>query len=137
MLLAAGSTNFDNDLGKVQWMVRIAESSSNLAPKLGHPILSKNFFKYSSSGNQIVAFYKDFYKSLIWSVLTDNVSSSVLNSIKQQSFISPTLTTTGFSPEYAMYKQIFEEVHMSPNNFVRIIKINWNAAQKLAGVTKN
>ncbi len=137
ILLARGSTQFDNDLGKVQWMVRIAESSSNLAPKLGHPILSKNFFKYSPSGNQIMAFYKDFYKSLIWSLLTDNVSTTVLDNIKQQSFISPTLTTVGFPPEYAMYKQIFQEVHMSPNSFVRIVKINWNAAQKLAGVSKN
>lgn len=136
VLLGQGSSNFDNDLGKVQWMVRIAEASGNLAQQLGHPILGKNYFSYTPDGSQITGYIGSFYKSLIWALMTDNVSSTVLGNLKQQQIVSSSITTTGYSSDAALYKQIFQEVFMSSNSFIRIVKINWNAAQKYLGVTK-
>ena len=135
ILLGQGSSQFDNDLGKVQWMVRIAEARGNLAQEVGHPIVAKNFFTYASNG-QISGYAHDFFKSLIWSLMTDNVSSNVLSSFEQQQVVSSSITTTGFPAQYVMYKQIFQEMFMTNNNFIRIVKINWNAAQRLVGVTK-
>lgn len=136
ILLGQGSSNFDNDLGKVQWMVRIAEASGNLAQQVGQPIIGKNFFTYTPDGSQITGYTGAFYQSLIWSLMTDNVSTTVLNGFKQQNVVSSTITTTGFPSKYLIYKQIFQEMYTTSNSFVRIVKINWNAAQKLVGVVR-
>lgn len=137
VLLAAGSNQLDNDIGKVQWMVKIAEDNGNIATQLGHPIISKNFFQYASDGKTIMAYDKDFFKSLIWSIMTrPDVGTNVISAFKGQPIVSSTLTTTGFAPGYAVYSQIFQQVHMSQNSFVSITKINWDAAERLVGVHK-
>ena len=137
VLLAAGQTGLDNDIGKVQWMVKIAEDNGNLATQLGHPIQSKNFFKYASDGKSILGYDKDFFKSLIWAIMTGpGVSSQVVSSFKQQNVVKDTVTSTGFAPGYGIYSQIFVQAHMSQNQFVRVMKIDWNAAEKLVGVSK-
>ena len=135
VLLGMGSSNYDNDLGKVQWMVRIASASGNLAQQLGHPIIDSNYFTYTSDGSQITGYDGAFYSSLIWALMTDNVSPTVLNNIKQQSVVSSTLTTTGYASNAALYRSIFQEVFMSQYSFIRIVKINWNLAQKYLGVS--
>ena len=137
VLLAAGSTQLDNDIGKVQWMVKIAEDDGNLATQLGHPILSKNFFNYASDSKSILSYDKDFFKSLIWSIMTrPEVGTSIINSFKGQQVVSSTLTTTGFAPGYAMYSQIFQQVHLSHWSFLSVTKINWDAAERLVGVPR-
>lgn len=137
ILLAAGSINLDNDIGKVQWMVKIAAENSNLAPALGHPILTKNFFKFASDGTSIVSYANDFYKSLIWDLMTGpGVSTTVVNHLTSQSFIQNPAPSTGWPAQYSVYSQIFTLAHMSTNQFVQVVHINWNAAERLVGVSK-
>jgi dolichyl-diphosphooligosaccharide--protein glycosyltransferase len=138
VLLAAGQTGLDNDIGKIQWMIKIAEASGNLDKDLNNPILSKNFFKYAPDQVSIQGYDKDFFKSLIWAIMTDGVDESVLNGFKGNAIVKDTLPgyTTGFAPGYEIYRQIFVESHMSANKFVRVMKIDWDAAERLVGVSR-
>ena len=136
VLTAAGSTSIDNDIGKVQWMVKIAEASGTLDKTLGHPILSKNFFKYDTDGKTITSYANDFFKSLIWAFMTDGVDSQTLQGFQSNYLVKSTLTTTGYAPGYEIYRQVFQPVFMSNNAFLRVIKIDWNLAGKLFGVAK-
>ena len=145
VLLAAGQQGLDNDLGKVQWMVKIAEDNGNLATQLGHPVQSKNFFKYASDGKSIVAYDNAFFKSLIWALMTGpGVGSTVISSFEAQSVVANTYNgQTGYAPGYQIYNQIFLPAsssstfsHLSSHSFVSVTKIDWNAAERLVGVTK-
>ena len=136
VLVSQGLSNLDNDLGKVQWMVKIAESSGNIDKALGAPIQSKNFFSYDSQG-QLSGYTNATFKSLIWALMTDTSysNSQTISNFQSQSIVSgsPDLTT-GYQTGYEIYRQIFQEGHMSSNGIVNIIKINWNAARQLVGV---
>lgn len=137
VLLAGGRQGADNDLGKVQWMVKIAEDQSNLAPKLGHPIDQENYFEFADyGGGGITGYQGDFFKSLIWAVMTEGVSETVYNNFAQNQIISEQITNQGFHPDYAIYKNIFKEAFMSTNEWVRVFQVDWDAAEQFVGMTK-
>ena len=136
VLVSQGLSNLDNDLGKVQWMVKIAEASGNIDKALGAPIQSKNFFSYDSQG-ELSGYSNATFKSLIWALMTDTTysNSQTIKNYQSQNLVSgsPDLTT-GYQSGYEIYRQIFQEGYLSSNGIVNIIKINWNAAQQLVGV---
>ena len=137
VLISAGSTNIDNDIGKIQWMVKIAEASGNLDKALGHPIESKNYFRYAADGTSIIGYDHDFFKSLIWATMTAGVDSNIVSQFQNQQIVKGAADYhPGFAPGYEIYSQIFTQAHMSGNQFVRIMHIDWNAAERLVGVSK-
>ncbi len=138
ILLGQGQQYYDNDIMKVQWMVKIAAANGNLATELGHPIIDKNFLNFASDGKTIQSYGADFYKSLFWAlVTTSGVQSTIVQNIEAMPPISPTYSSysTGFASGYQAYNQIFTVAHVSSNNFVEIVKINWPMAEKLVGVS--
>ena len=135
VLVANGQTQLDNDIGKVQWMVKIAEASGILDKVDGLPIKSANYFQYAADGTSIIGYDNYFFKSSIWAFMTDGVSSTVQSNFKSNQLISNAKDLTlGYAPQYADYAQVFQPVFMSTNNYIRIIKIDWNVAGKLFGV---
>ena len=137
VLVANGQTQLDNDIGKVQWMVKISEASGHLDKIDGFPIKSANYFQYASDGTSIIGYENYFFKSLIWAFMTDGVSSTVQSNFKSNQLVSsaPDLTL-GYASQYAVYRQVFQPVFMSTNNYLRIIKIDWKLAEQLFGVSK-
>ena len=142
ILLGQGQQYYDNDIMKVQWMVKIAAANGNLATELGHPIIDKNFLKFASDGKTVQSYSADFYKSLFWALVSNNqqvitVNANTIQGIEAMPPISPTYSSysQGFQSGYQEFNQIFQIVHITTNNFVEIVKINWPMAQKLVGVS--
>lgn len=138
VVVAGGSVNLDNDFGKVQWMVKIAEANSNLDKVVGNPINQSNYFNFASDGKSITGYKGDFYKSLIWGIMTDNVDSNTWSNFQNNQLL--TNPTQGYQSQYDGYKRVFQPVDMGTNgmtthNYIRIIKIDWQAAQKYYGVS--
>ena len=135
VVVANGQTQLDNDIGKVQWMVKISDASGNLYKVDGFPIKSANYFQYASDGVSILGYDNYFFKSLIWAFMTDGVSSTVQSNFKSNQLVSSaTDLNLGYAPQYAVYRQVFQPVFMSTNNYIRIIKVDWKLAGQLFGV---
>jgi hypothetical protein len=137
VLLAGGlaAQGVDNDLGKTQWMVKIADSNVNgLDKKLGHPIVTSDFFRIE--GGREVSFEPAFYNSLIWGAMTEGLDQNTYGQFAQYPLVSNTLTGVhqGFGEEWEIYKQIFDMKLQTNNIWIRIWDIDWDAAAKLVGV---
>jgi dolichyl-diphosphooligosaccharide--protein glycosyltransferase len=137
VLVAGGlaARGADNDLGKTQWMVKIAEQNSNLAPKFNAPIVTTDFFEIDSQGREF-AFAPDFYNSLIWGTMTEGLDPQVYGQFAQYPLVSNTLTGVhqGFGEEWEIYKQIFIPAYQTSNTWIRVWEIDWDAAARLVGV---
>ena len=138
VLTAGGLVNqgFDNDLGKTQWMVQISAQSSNLAPALDAPIVVSNYFQTDSLGN-FIAFNKAFYESTIWGLMTQGFDATAYSQLTQYQLIknsNQAYVHQGFDPKYSMYLNIFKPAYTTHNNWIRVWKIDWNAAARLTGV---
>ncbi|MHA2363835.1 MAG: STT3 domain-containing protein [Candidatus Hodarchaeales archaeon] len=134
VLVSAGQAGADQDLGKVQWMVKISEANSNLAPALGHPIDSDNYFAYDERSGNLIGYDKDFFKSVIWAIMTEGVDDQIKNGFTSQAIVQNRVTSTGFHSDYTVYKEIFKEAFFSSNKWVRVFEIDWDAAERLVGI---
>ncbi|MFV2015283.1 MAG: STT3 domain-containing protein, partial [Candidatus Heimdallarchaeota archaeon] len=119
VLVSAGQQGLDNDIGKVQWMIKIGEASGSIDHALGAPIVSDDYFNYADNG-EIIGYDGKFYTSLIWAIMTYYEDEAVAEPIQQaysrNQIISATLTPDlyGFASQYEeIYSQIFVEAFFS------------------------
>ncbi|MFW9930065.1 MAG: STT3 domain-containing protein [Candidatus Thorarchaeota archaeon] len=138
VVLVAGqyaSKGADNDLGKTQWMVKIAEKNSNLDDVVGDPINEKTFFNFQNG--QYSSFTPAFYDSLIWGALTQNLDSTSYGGYSSYPLVSrsPSGVHQGFNSAYQLYTDnIYHMDFESTNHWLRVWSINWGNAEKLIGV---
>ena len=138
-VVAQGYALLGSDIGKVQWMVDIAAQNSNLAPRLHASIVPSNYFTYDSLGNPS-AFKPAFYDSTIWGLLTQGLDSTTYSTLTSGTNAFPLITQSsqylhqGFSSQYSIYTNIYIPVYTTSNNWIRVWKIDWNAAAQLVGI---
>lgn len=138
VLVSAGQSQLDNDIGKIQWMIKIGEASGSLDKALGHPIVSDDYFKYNADGG-IIGYHNKFYSSLIWAIMTHDVDDNIKTGFSSNPIVKDTIIDGGFgfTEEYeAIYSQIFVEAFFSTNKFIRVMEIDWDAAERLTGISR-
>ncbi len=125
----------DSDLGKVPWMVRIAEQDSDLVE-----INQSDYLEYDETGQFVRKYVNKFYTSLFWALLTTDISETLWTNIVgspspgglggQQSGYGPVrgAEIRGFAPEYKAYENVYQEAFFSAHQMVRVFKINYDAA---------
>lgn len=133
VLLAAGGgyRGFDNDVGKCQWMVKIAEASGNIVE-----IDSDNYFSYQAGTNLIDYYHKDFYQSLFWGMITTGIDSTVQTELEQLHVLNTDSTEVpeyafGWPEDYAIYSNVFVEAYTTSNTWIRIFEVDYGAANNL------
>ena len=144
VLVSRGQQGFDNDIGKVQWMIKIGEASGTLDHALGAPIVSKDFFNYADDNDAIIGYDNKFFSSLIWAIMTHYDDDDLVGDDIQRAFSSnPVIRDTigsygyGFASQYEeVYSQIFKEAYFSSNQLVRVMEIDWDAAERLTGISR-
>ncbi|MFW9995035.1 MAG: STT3 domain-containing protein [Candidatus Odinarchaeota archaeon] len=130
VLLASGQgwRGFDNDLGKCQWMIKIAEASGNILE-----INSADYFSYQRGTNLIESYTNKFYDSLFWGMFTADMDS-LKGEIEKQGVLKPLDDPTysfGWPEEYAIYSNVFKDAYTTSNNWIRIFEIDYDAADSL------
>ncbi len=120
----------DSDLGKVPWMVRIAEQNSDLAD-----INQTDYLEYDETGQFVQKYVNKFYTSLFWALLTTDISETLWTNIvgspgNQQTGYGPVkgAEIRGFAPEYKEYEKVYQEAFFSTHQMIRVFKINYDAA---------
>lgn len=123
-----GFRGFDNDLGKVQWMVRIADQNSDMVD-----IQKEDYLQ--ESGPYIEKYVDKFYDSIIWRILTEGTAADeVYNQMVSQetSIVSEGgEDTRGFTDEYQIYGEVFREAYFSMNRWIRIYEVDYDRAFEL------
>ncbi len=120
----------DSDLGKVPWMVRIAEQDSDLVK-----INQSDYLEYDETGQFVRKYVNKFYTSLFWALLTTDISETLWTNIvgspgNQQTGYGPVrgAEIRGFASEYKEYERVYQEAFFSTNQMIRVFKVNYDAA---------
>ncbi len=124
VVVAQGRTfqGFDSDLGKVPWMIRIANKSGDLVTLNVH-----DYLELDPSGKRVISYINKFYKSTFWGLLTEGVSATIFGAITQYGPVDKN-AQQGFAPEYRPYANAFEEAYFTSNQMIRIFRVNYDKA---------
>jgi dolichyl-diphosphooligosaccharide--protein glycosyltransferase len=130
VLLASGQgyQGFDNDIGKCQWMIKIAEASGNLVE-----LNSADYFEYQPGTNLISSYSGKFYESTFWGMLTTDMDS-LKGEIEKHPVLDPLNDpdySFGWPAEYAIYSNVFKEAYTTSNDWIRIFEVDYETADTL------
>lgn len=122
-----GTYNFDSDIGKVPWFVRIGEASGNIIK-----IDQNDYLEFDSRGQYITGYVDEFYNSVFWALFTAEVTDDAYSRIANaESGYGPIRgnapTTGGFSNKYAEYADYYELAYKSSHDWVFIWRIKWES----------
>jgi len=133
VLLAAGRgyMGYDNDVGKCQWMVKIAEASGNIID-----IDSDDYFSYQPGTKLINYYHKKFYQSLFWGMLTTGIEDNIKTELEKLHVINTNAEEVpdysfGWPEEYAIYSNVFVEAYTTSHDWIRIFEVDYGAADSL------